>query len=532
MDILPIIEKKLRKWSKYMIKKNGIITKTVSTTLVLVSLSLSACSQEYTYTEETNTKHEVNSTNKKTSIKKKEDNSDKAADAYADEGYKLVWNDEFEGDSLNLSDWNVETFEPGANNAELQRYTALEEGNIQVKDGELHIIPIYDGGTSSEEEGAIKERHFDTYTLDIDVSTDKAQSDTIAFQMNLGKIADDGQFTDNAEALSSIADVTITNLALVDITEGADQTNLLASGNFENSWDWSMVINEPAKGYSDFTNGKLNIKIENAGDADWQIQLQQWEKSLIPGHTYRFSMDAASDIDRAIEVVLLDPNNGYDWYGGGKLLINGSGNHGGYTSSNGEITSARITTQGKHDFTYGRFEARAKVPEGKGFLPAFWLLAKNDPRCAEIDVMEVMGQDTHMSYHTIHYGDTYTSGHMQSQVTNVISGAGYEDYHVFRVDWEPGLIVWYVDDDEVYRTSEWYSGTEENKLPYPAPFNQDFFILLNLAVGGSWVGYPDYEAINDFAGKEFVVDYVRVYQKDESEYKKAEENLTEAAQHQ
>ncbi|MDE5966846.1 MAG: carbohydrate binding domain-containing protein [Lachnospiraceae bacterium] len=178
-------------------------------------------------------------------------------------------------------------------------------------------------------------------------------------------------------------------------------------------------------------------------------------------------------------------------------------------------TSGRINTQGKHDFTYGRFEARVKVPEGKGYLPAFWMMPTNEsvygqwPRCGEIDIMEVMGQETNKAYGTIHFGNP----HAERQGTKVLAEGDYaSEWHVFTVDWEPGKITWYVDGVKYHEASDWHSTTEgQGTVSYPAPFDQPFYMILNLAVGGSWVGYPD--ETTDFENQTFMVDYVRAYQK-------------------
>lgn len=182
----------------------------------------------------------------------------------------------------------------------------------------------------------------------------------------------------------------------------------------------------------------------------------------------------------------------------------------------GQYTSGRVNTQNKHDFKYGRFEARAKVPKGQGFLPAFWMMPTSEnlygqwPRCGEIDIMEVMGQATDTSYGTIHYGNP----HNESQGTCVLEEGSFSDeYHVFSVDWEPGKIDWYVDGNLIHTESNWYSATEgQGEITYPAPFDQPFYIILNLAVGGSWVGNPD--ETTDIENAEYRIDYVRVYQRD------------------
>lgn len=258
------------------------------------------------------------------------------------EGYTKVWGDEFDGDSLNRDDWNVETHEKGWVNSELQEYVDSEE-NIQVKDGKLVINPV--------------------------------------------------------KKVSSIE-----------------------------------------------------------------------------------SNDAAS----TKEVV--------------------------------SYTSGRVSTQNKQTFTYGRFECRAKVPKGHGYLPAFWLMANDEnlygqwPRCGEIDCMEVMGQETNKAYGTVHYGNphaqsqgTYYTGENESDFS--------DDFHVFTCDWEPGKITWYVDGVKYHEENDWYSTTVgQGTLAYPAPFDQPFYIILNLAVGGSWVGNPNDET--SFENNPYEIDYVRVYQKD------------------
>lgn len=187
-------------------------------------------------------------------------------------------------------------------------------------------------------------------------------------------------------------------------------------------------------------------------------------------------------------------------------------------NENGEAsyTSGRINTQNKQNFKYGIFEARLKVPEGKGYLPAFWLMAADEnqygqwPRCGEIDIMEVHGSDTSKSYGTIHYGNPHKESQGSSQLSE---GSFSDDYHTFAVEWLPGRINWYVDGKLFHTEDDWYSRTEgQGEITYPAPFDQKFYMILNLAVGGSWVGYPD--ETTDFDHAAYEIDYVRVYQKD------------------
>ncbi len=179
--------------------------------------------------------------------------------------------------------------------------------------------------------------------------------------------------------------------------------------------------------------------------------------------------------------------------------------------------SGRVNTQNKHDVKYGRFEARIKFPQGKGYLPAFWMMPQDEdlygqwPKCGEIDIAEVLGDSTNMNYGTIHYGEP----HNQNQGTYTLASGDFaNEYHVFAVDYEPGVIKWYVDGEQYYETSDWFSkwpgGAEK---PYPAPFDQPFHVILNVAVGGDWPGDPDETTPFDEKGAMYV-DYVRIYQKE------------------
>ncbi|WP_051689276.1 carbohydrate binding domain-containing protein [Butyrivibrio sp. AE2032] len=458
-------------------------------------------------------------------------NGESASEAQTGDGYELVWSDEFDGDSLNTGDWNVETHEPGWVNAELQRYTSLDEGNIEVSDGTLKIKPHKSEAEATQEEnseenqGQSQEAEVTDIAFDFTVGENESASDTVALQINFGKIDDSAEGT--APANVSVFDVSL---------KDEDGNELLKDTAFEDvSANWSMGFNEDGKGSADFSNGKANIIIESAGGANYHVQLQQGGLSIQPGNTYHFSMKATSSVDRKTELSILDPNNGWHWYGGSVQTIKGSAVSGGSGASAssgkaGEITSGRITTQNKHDFTYGRFEARAKVPAGQGYLPAFWLMATDEgnygqwPKCGEIDIMEVMGQDTSKSYHTIHYGYSSGSGHKENQGTRTIEANGYSnDFHDYVVEWDPGKITWFVDGEEVYTTSDWYTGTDDdNQITYPAPFDQNFYVILNLAVGGSWVGYPDDETYSHINEDAYEIDYVRVYQKSAEEYERLE----------
>jgi beta-glucanase (GH16 family) len=171
-------------------------------------------------------------------------------------------------------------------------------------------------------------------------------------------------------------------------------------------------------------------------------------------------------------------------------------------------TSARLITANKFDQTYGRFEARMRLPTGQGIWPAFWMLGAtggNWPDNGEIDIMEHLGHQTGKVYGTIHGPGYSAAAGIQGSYT-LPNGQRFTDgYHLFAVEWEPNVIRWYVD------TQLYFTATPSN-LPAGKTwvFNHDFYLLLNLAVGGVWGGYPDASTVFP---QTLSVDYVRVYTK-------------------
>ncbi|MFA6597270.1 MAG: family 16 glycosylhydrolase [Ignavibacteriaceae bacterium] len=169
-------------------------------------------------------------------------------------------------------------------------------------------------------------------------------------------------------------------------------------------------------------------------------------------------------------------------------------------------TSARMITKGKKFFTYGKIEARIKLPYGKGIWPAFWMLGENIstvgwPACGEIDIMELIGGGVNDKkvYGTAHWNN---NGHVQYGGNySLSSGIFADDYHVFTIVWNSKSIQWYVDGSK-YCTIDITSSSLQ-------AFQKNNFIILNLAVGGKWPGNPDTTTV--FPQKMYV-DYVRVYQ--------------------
>jgi len=178
-----------------------------------------------------------------------------------------------------------------------------------------------------------------------------------------------------------------------------------------------------------------------------------------------------------------------------------------------EFTSARLKTQGLFSQTYGRFEARIKIPSGQGMWPAFWMMGDNIssvgwPKCGEIDIMENVGKEPGLVHGSLH-GPTTTGA--ATDLTSTVSLPTGKDfaatYHLYAVEWEPDAVRFYVD-DTLYAT---FAANSVASTPTTAGswvFDHPYFLILNVAVGGSWPGPPD--ATTAFP-QTMLVDYVRVY---------------------
>jgi beta-glucanase (GH16 family) len=207
-------------------------------------------------------------------------------------------------------------------------------------------------------------------------------------------------------------------------------------------------------------------------------------------------------------------NNELEWY---TSLTNNEYVSNGYLhivaqrqSTNGfNYTSARMKSQGLFSFTYGRAEWRAQLPKGIGCWPALWMLGTNIssigwPGCGEIDVVENNGSNAFFVQGSLHSGSDETG------VYNFFGGASATNFHTYTLDWSSNAILYYVDGQLYESQTGWGSSTTN---AYPFPFDRPFFFLMNLAIGGSYVGNPTQAQIN--AGTTFpaqvLVDYVRIY---------------------
>lgn len=186
-----------------------------------------------------------------------------------------------------------------------------------------------------------------------------------------------------------------------------------------------------------------------------------------------------------------------------------------------DYSSAKIKSQGKADFRYGRFEARMRLPQGQGVWPAFWMLPTESvygiwPRSGEMDIVEMIGKKTGQAVGTVHTGMPYdyNSGYYDLPPGQVFA----DTFHVFAMEWEPDSITWFVDGIQYHQL------TPADIGPW-APFQEDFYLILNLALGGNWPGDVDPSVLP----QTLEVDYVRVYNRPDRIRLKGQQPTVEAA---
>lgn len=180
-----------------------------------------------------------------------------------------------------------------------------------------------------------------------------------------------------------------------------------------------------------------------------------------------------------------------------------------------EYTSAALVTLGKASWRYGRIEVRAKLPRGRGMWPAIWTLGANRskirwPSCGEIDIMEFVGKDPRHVHGNAHYG---LGGKHRSKHGKLSTEAPYDDFHVYAIEWFPDRIDFYFDKTRyhTFRIDDAGKGADN-------PFRKPHYLLINLALGGSWGGKIDDKVLP----QKYLVDYVRVYERSGASRSRAE----------
>ncbi|MBF9222924.1 glycoside hydrolase family 16 protein [Hymenobacter ruricola] len=245
------------------------------------------------------------------------------------------------------------------------------------------------------------------------------------------------------------------------------------------------VANEEQRDYSQYT------------DLVWS---DEFDGATLDPAKWTYDLGGGGWGNNELETYTNSPDNVF--LSGGNLVIKAIRTQAG---SNTSYTSGRILTKGRQSFTFGRFDVRAKPPKGKGIWPAIWMLGadidqNNWPVCGEIDIMEERGSRPRELLSTMHFGSS-GADHRYKGTTENLPADLSDDFHLFSVVRSRNLMRFYIDG------RQYYSFTSSDANPYP--FNNPFFGILNVAVGGNFDGNPD--ATTTFP-QQMQVDYVRFYQ--------------------
>jgi beta-glucanase (GH16 family) len=204
----------------------------------------------------------------------------------------------------------------------------------------------------------------------------------------------------------------------------------------------------------------------------------------------------------------------------GNLILEAHRGKVGISGTERDYSSGRIRSKHRGDWKYGRIEARAKLPKGRGIWPAIWMLPTEDryggwASSGEIDILEFKGHEPGKIYGSIHFGGEWPKNQFKTGTFDLLENKQKktassdknfsEDFHRFSIEWKPESIHWFVDDYEYYRVDQWSS----SQGSFPAPFDVPFHLIINLAVGGHFPGNPDESSRFP---QQFLIDYVRVYQ--------------------
>ncbi len=273
----------------------------------------------------------------------------------------------------------------------------------------------------------------------------------------------------------------------------------------------------------------LVFALAGTARAEWKLAWSdEFDSNEINSNHWRFDIGNGNGGwgNRELEYYTSRPENAYVSNGLLHIVASSEKYHG------FKYTSAKMKSSGLYFKRYGRFEFRARLPQGEGYWPALWLMPQDSAyggwsASGEIDIMENRGSNASTVLGTIHFGGMYPR-HDQSHGAPFTfkNGDSVTNFHVYALEWTTNAIRWYVD-DHLYetQTSWWSSSSRTNtavRNPYPAPFDKPFYILMNLAVGGEFGGNPDTNTV--FPG-EMQLDYVRVYDWSEKPTISAEQNL-------
>jgi beta-glucanase (GH16 family) len=307
------------------------------------------------------------------------------------------------------------------------------------------------------------------------------------------------------------------------VAPSATPTATSGTGNEPTSTPSSSPIptEEPAKAWKLVWNDEFDRSGDNLDTNG--IDLDKWGYQLGTGSQY--GLDGWGNLEQQYyrpDNVSVDADTGMLTISAKKETYEGK-----------PYTSGRIYTEPTFSQTYGKFEAKMKLPAGEGVWPAFWMMPKDSKyggwaASGELDIMEARGRLPEEVGGTIHYGRSAPNNKATGDEYHFPEGEDITGFHTYGVEWEPGEIRWYVDGNLYQTLNNWDSwGTGlPAKYAYPAPFDEPFYMIMNLAIGGNYDG-GRIPAEGDLPA-EMLVDYVRVYEPDGWEYGEPAEPVIEA----
>ncbi len=236
----------------------------------------------------------------------------------------------------------------------------------------------------------------------------------------------------------------------------------------------------------------------------WSDEFNGPANALPDSSKWGYDLGGGGFGNNELETYTNSPNN-VSTDGNGNLVIHV------LNPAQGQYTSSRIKTQGKFAIAYGKIEARIQIPYGQGIWPAFWMLGANIdtvgwPTSGEIDIMENIGKEPNMVHGTVH-GPGYSGSNGIGKAYTLPGGGRFaDDFHIYSVEWTPTSVEFFVDGNSYHKVTP-------QTIPAGTKwvYNTPFFLLLNVAVGGGWPGYPSTDASVSPYPQTMTVDYVRVY---------------------
>lgn len=361
-------------------------------------------------------------------------------------------------------------------------------------------------------ENGTRERVSSNTTLYFSVTLDKASNKAVSVNYTLtdGTAKSPKDYTAKTGTITLTAGQVQTQLA-VDIAADATQTR-------EENLTFNVQLSDPkdcklgkttAIGTIITENG-TNLSTSNTGYST---------PNTHPGYTLVWSNEFSGPISAS--EWNMEIGNGSGGWGNNELEYYTSSSKNVFVSNGNLIiearkeqvsgfnyTSARMTTQGKKTFTFGRVDIRAKLPKGKGIWPALWMLGSNIstvswPACGEIDIMELVGHEPNRVHGTAHWKPVTGTSTNKGTGFTLPSGDFSQQFHVFSIIWERDVIKWLIDDQLFFTLAKADVGTANY------PFNDPHFFIFNVAVGGNWPGAPD---ANTVFPQRMFIDYIRVFQ--------------------